>query len=979
LVGALEDGSIFKIVDNEAIIVKQLTPTQRPQDVELLISNGKFWGATQWGGLHNKGVIYSINLDGTGYTKVHDFSGGDGAIPLGGLVEFDGKLWGIAGSGGSDNNGVIYSIGTNGSDFQVVHNFDNINGKGPIWRLSISNGQLWGTTSIGGSFGFGTIFSYSPVDGFQTRHSFNYQNGGYSFGTLLESNARLWGVTLIGGQEDQGVIFSIALDGTDFRVDFDFKTGFGIVPIGGLIESNGRLWGTTTSGGISSRGTVYSIDNNGEDYQVVHTFSNSAGDKGSPRGRLLASGGYLWGASDEGGDNGAGFLYKVSEAGDEFTKLYDFKRDGGDGRNPWCSLTESNGRFWGGTGTGGETGNGTLFSISSNGTDYRVEHHFGDAIVTGWRPNSDFIETGNSLVGTAQFGGNSDYGVVYSMEKDGSNYSITHHFDFADGTNPLSLVAHENKLWGIATSGGQHNKGTIFSLDTNGGNFEKVYDFDGEKGAIPQGKLVVSGNLLWGVATDGNNIGGNIFNYDPNTGNVENLHNYSFVSGVDPTAGLTVANGKFWGVTGAGTTGYGVVYTLELDGSNYTVVHEFDEEGCISLNSPLVYADGKIWGTTECGKVLYSIDEDGDNYSTHLVLGGPPRGGLTYFDGKLFGVIDSNGTDNASVFSINTDGSEFQKEVDLGTHRSLAYGRGQLVSITFNEIIYLPPPIPSFIYPIDNSVISYDGENRFEILTTPSDAMGADGDNLSKTIEILDGTAVIKNISVANDTRVFVGKNELSPHTTYTMKVKLSDGTSETAYTSISFSTPNTSPPALTIVRPANGEVIVYIDGEMDIVTFPDSQKDADGDNLFKNMRIHGVDFDTLINAANATRIYLRKPSLRENSVYTIEGSLTDGIESSQVVSTTFRTPANPVTAVSRDTLYLADGIRVYPNPFVDQLTVESSNNLEINIFAMTGQRVFDALVLGREVFTINLSSGNYILIVYSNGRNRIIKRIVKK
>jgi len=974
LVGAGRGGAVYKLENNEAVTLKQFVKPQEGMDIELTLSNGKFWGTTSWGGTFSKGVIFSINSDGTGYIKVHEFNGETGALPLGGLVELGGKLWGLAREGGNNGAGVLYSLNTDGSGYEVAHHFAGTDGFSPASKLTVSGTELWGTAQAGGAGELGTIFSFEPSGSFQVRHTFSQAEGNFPLGPLLSSNSRIWGTTLIGGDNFAGNVFSIKPDGTDFRVDYQFDYTTGNNPIGGLIESNGRLWGTTSGGGPGGIGTIFSIDNTGGDFTIIHGFTFDPGDFGSPRGNLLAQGGKLWGATNSGGVDGYGYIYSVDEDGQNFTKHYDFKLAGFDGRYPWCTLVENNGRFFGAAAGGGETGNGILFSIANDGTDYQVEHNFSDAEVTGWQPNSNFYDNGDKIIGTTQTGGILDFGLIYSMNKDGSEFSILHQFDRTDGSAPTSLTRYADKLWGTTREGGSEDKGTIFTTNLDGTNFEKRYDFDGTEGAGPVGQLIVYDEMLWGVTTDGNAGAGNVFSVDPVSMTVTGAVVFGSATGVDPRAGLVFANDKFWGMAWGGNLGHGVVYRMDLDGTNDEVVHAFSSEEGGHLQGPLLSAEGKIWGTTPEGKILFSIDEDGTNYSVRHTFDKTPVGGLTFFEGKIMGVVD---LPNPAVFSINTDGTGYEEPIGLIFNQILNRdGGGALTPILFGEP-NIPPSTPSIVAPLNNSTVAYDLQNRIEIDTDPDDLLDSDGDEVTKLIELWDQSQSNKILekSAANDQPIFLLKTELQPHTTYILKAKATDGEDTTPYSDVvTFTTPNLLP-AFEIVSPSAGQIITYdTNKEIDIVTSPSGLTDEDNDNLTKNIRIQGPGLDTLITQPNNVRVFLKESRLQPNSTYTIQLSGTDGVATSVMTSTNFKTPV----VVRVDSELPLDNLRIYPNPFIEFIIVETRHQLKIRILDVTGSEMLAQDIKQTQRVYLNKAPGIYILIASDNTRTKAV-RLVKK
>lgn len=130
----------------------------------LTMVGSRWYGMTRYGGSAGpgQGVIFSMNLDGSGYTNLHEFAGGtaDGAQPNGSLT-FDGSvLYGTTRNGGSFGTGTVFRIGPDGSGFDILHSFNGpTDGSAPLGDLALSNGMLYGWTSAGGTSGNGTLFA----------------------------------------------------------------------------------------------------------------------------------------------------------------------------------------------------------------------------------------------------------------------------------------------------------------------------------------------------------------------------------------------------------------------------------------------------------------------------------------------------------------------------------------------------------------------------------------------------------------------------------------------------------------------------------------------------------------------------------------------------------------------------------------------------------------------------------------------------
>jgi len=76
----------------------------------VIASSGVLYGVTWVGGSLQKGTIFRIHTDGTGYAVLKDFQEGDGASPLGGLTLSGGSLYGTTYWGGSLGLGTLFRV-----------------------------------------------------------------------------------------------------------------------------------------------------------------------------------------------------------------------------------------------------------------------------------------------------------------------------------------------------------------------------------------------------------------------------------------------------------------------------------------------------------------------------------------------------------------------------------------------------------------------------------------------------------------------------------------------------------------------------------------------------------------------------------------------------------------------------------------------------------------------------------------------------
>jgi uncharacterized repeat protein (TIGR03803 family) len=136
-------------------------------------------------------------------------------------------------------------------------------------------------------------------------------------------------------------------------------------------------------------------------------------DGGNPRAALINVGGKLYGTTSSGGTYGQGTVFRMTTAGVE-TALYSFKETGGDGRIPNASLTYLDGVLYGTTTQGGAEGKGTVFKVTTAGTEM-VLHSFGKGN-DGATPQAGLVALGGALYGTTALGGTlNNNGTVFKL------------------------------------------------------------------------------------------------------------------------------------------------------------------------------------------------------------------------------------------------------------------------------------------------------------------------------------------------------------------------------------------------------------------------------------------------------------------------------------------------------------------------------------------------------------------------------------
>lgn len=338
---------------------------------------------------------------------------------------------------------------------------------------------------------------------------------------LVLSGNVLYGTAPVGGTNGYGTIYSVNTDGTGFRVLYSFTGGSdGAMPNADLVLCENSLYGLVGRGtNLVGYGSVFSITTNGENFNILYTFTDPAnGSIDEPNGGLIMCNGTLYGTMYQGGISNQGTIFSLSTNG-TFTLLHQFAQYT-DGQNPLGRLVLADGTLYGTArnyGTNGVTG-GTVFSIVTNGMNFTALHYFLKGTnLDGYTPNAGMIVSGNTLYGTTAFGGAYNGGTVFAITTNGGAYSVLHSFNATAGEGKIpegEVVVAGDTLYGTTFGNGTSLSGTLFSLNTDGGSFTILYRFpadpDGTNsaGAQPYDTPVLSGNVLYGTAAVGGIFGG---------------------------------------------------------------------------------------------------------------------------------------------------------------------------------------------------------------------------------------------------------------------------------------------------------------------------------------------------------------------------------------------------------------------------------------------------------------------------------------
>lgn len=357
---------------------------------------------------------------------------------------------------------------------------------------------------------------------FTILHNFaGYPDGSDPAGGLTLSGNVLYGMTENGGANFDGSIFSVDTDGTNYKDIYDFDGTHGQYPYGSLILSGGKLYGMASQGGTGSLGVAFSINTNGTGYTVLNNFAGYT-TGADPLGGLTLIGNVLYGMTASGGSITYGDIFSINSNGGGFRELFGCAAANGDTcLSPVGNLVLSGNKFYAMSVNGGPTLNGNMFSIDTNGSGYKNLLNFNTT--TGELTTSSYASltlSGSKLFGMALGGGAHGDGTIFSIDTNGNGFKVLFNFNSTSGQYPFgSLTILGNKLYGMTNQGGAHDSGSVFSIYTDGSGYKDMYDFGGMYGAFPvAGPLTLSGNMLYGMASHGGTgTYGVVFKLDTNS------------------------------------------------------------------------------------------------------------------------------------------------------------------------------------------------------------------------------------------------------------------------------------------------------------------------------------------------------------------------------------------------------------------------------------------------------------------------------
>jgi len=394
---------------------------------------------------------------------------------------------------------------------------------------------------------FATAFLAAPAVNAQTYtvlHSFTGGGDGGDPGTnlVMDRAGNLYGTTYSAGSDSFGGVFKLVHGRTGWVLYplYAFTGTDGSSPQGLIMGPDGSLYGTNSGGGGGGScggagcGTVFKLTppatvcKSAEcswSATILHHFTGQA-DGGTPLGALVYQAGNLYGTTRFGGSAGSGVVYELSPSNGGWTEtvLYTFSGSN-DGGNPYGGVVfDSAGNLYGTASCCTFFGTDNVFELSPSGSGWTetVLSNFGP--YGGLQPYSPLAglirDSAGNLYGTANQGGSSRLGAVFSLSPANGGWIMTSLYSFtADYGDEYPAFASlfmdaAGNIYGT-TPGLYGNSpgadyGNIFQMTpSNGGwSYNNLYSFTGgSDGAYPFSTVIMDGSgNLYGTTYGGGTV-----------------------------------------------------------------------------------------------------------------------------------------------------------------------------------------------------------------------------------------------------------------------------------------------------------------------------------------------------------------------------------------------------------------------------------------------------------------------------------------
>jgi uncharacterized repeat protein (TIGR03803 family) len=329
----------------------------------VLLAGGLLYGTTSIGGRYDEGTLYSLDPVQHVHTILFDFAGDTNGQNPNPVMAFNGLLYGTTEESPGNTLGTVFTFDTATNALQTIYAFvKNAGGVFPVGALAHVGGTLYGVTYNGGTSDDGTLFALNPATGATTfPFSFGSHSSGKNPGGIAVRGGILFGEAEFGGIKNHGIIFKYGVATGRLKVLYRLHGGAGgFTPSGLSLPDHGALYGVTAFGGKTGFGILYKYELKTKTQMPLYSFTGGA-DGGYPGGDPVPLHGLLYGITSSGGQYGQGTIFSFNLSTGSETVLYSFT-GAADGGEP-SSLIYEKGTFYGTTAHSQQGPLGTIFAF----------------------------------------------------------------------------------------------------------------------------------------------------------------------------------------------------------------------------------------------------------------------------------------------------------------------------------------------------------------------------------------------------------------------------------------------------------------------------------------------------------------------------------------------------------------------------------------------------------------------------------------
>ncbi|WP_116787352.1 choice-of-anchor tandem repeat GloVer-containing protein [Flavobacterium psychrotrophum] len=294
----------------------------------MIVIGDKLYGTSSAYGQGNSGVLFEFNTTTHTHTRSVHFGATNGSLPRGSLTQVGSKLYGMTFTGDYDHHGNIFEWDMTTQQFAVKVRFNASTGWYGGIGLTPNGTKLYGKTAYAPinsqQFYSGTgIFEWDAATNiFEPKVSGSFNDG------MLVNNGQSadmytlgWGANsqrgaihkYTAGEQTSTEIQILNNDGSQGSIE----TYQGEPAANSLAYYNGKYYGITSSNGnYLFKGTIFEWDPATNAVTLKHIFTDAEGTY--PTGALTLANGKFYGLTSKGGETGFGSLFEWDPATNTF-------------------------------------------------------------------------------------------------------------------------------------------------------------------------------------------------------------------------------------------------------------------------------------------------------------------------------------------------------------------------------------------------------------------------------------------------------------------------------------------------------------------------------------------------------------------------------------------------------------------------------------------------------------------------------------